>query len=142
MTDNVHRAVLSWREQGIELLPGLALEEIRNLAKEAHINLSSDIELLYSLCGGMPKDTVDANWFELWPLKKALQVSKRFPNLLIPFAEGFMSAQLYCLRVENASCASIHMDFSFDGNSASEIALSLDAMCGLLLDSPSALCLP
>ncbi|WP_426344377.1 hypothetical protein ACN9MU_07570 [Pseudoduganella sp. R-32] len=142
MTDDIHRVVLSWREQGIALLPGLAVDEIRDLAKEARINLSSDIELLYTLCGGMPKGTVDANWFELWPLKRALQDSINFPNLLIPFAEGFLSAQLYCFRVENATNASIHMDFSFDGNSTREIAPSLDAMCGLLLDSPSALCLP
>ena len=47
--------------------------------------------------------------------------------------------ELYCLRVEDASSASIRMDFSFDGNSTKEVAPTPDTMCGLLLDDPSAL---
>lgn len=142
MVRNIHRAVLSWREQGIALLPGRAVEEIRHLAKSSRVSLSADIELLYSLCGGMPEGTVDEMWFELRPLERMLQDAKKFPNSLLPFAEGFLSAQLYCLRVEDASSASVYMDFSFDGNSAKEIAPTLDSMCGLLLDDPRALCLP
>ncbi|MYN00831.1 hypothetical protein GTP41_01835 [Pseudoduganella sp. DS3] len=133
---------MSWREQGIPLLPGLDIEEIRSLAKMGHISLSADVELLYFLCGGMPRGTVDGNWFELWPLERLLHDAKNFPYSLLPFAEGFLSAQLYCLRFEDASSASVHMDFSFDGNSTNEVAPSLDAMCGMLLEDPSALCLP
>lgn len=142
MAGNIHRAVLSWREQGIELLPGRAVEEIRHLAQLGQINLSADIELLYSLCGGMPRGTVDDKWFELRPLERLLQDAKKYPNSLLPFAEGFLSAQLYCLRVEDASTASVYMDFSFEGNSAKEISPTLDTMCRLLLDDPGALCLP
>lgn len=140
MTENIRRAVAAWNAQNIALLPPVTGAVLR--AHEAGIALSSDIALLYSLCDGMAENAVDDRWFELWPLDRVIREAASFPSSFIPFAEGFLSAQLYLLRVESPHIATVYVDHSYCARSPERIASSLDDALNYLLTDPKRLYLP
>ncbi len=124
------------------LYAALPAAEIERLSALLWRPLSEDVKFLYSICGGMPSGTVDDRWFELWPLERAVKESCRFPRGFIPFAEGFLSAQLYCLHPVCEATASVHIDYSFNGDSPKLVAPSLDDAFHMLLNAPTDLYLP
>ena len=141
-TSNIRGVVDRWRTEQVRLLPPAFDNETVKRLRVARLTFSKDVELLYSLCNGMPMGVVDGNWFELWPIERVIERSAAFPSPFIPFAEGFISAQLYCFKVESANIASIHIDYSHTGESPELLASSLDVAFGHLLNNPRALRLP
>lgn len=142
MSSSIDRAVAFWRTQGVQLLPGLDSGRISSLASQFNVTLSADVVRLYSLCGGMPANVDDRSMFELWPLERALRESCRFPPGLVPFAEGFISAQLYLLRIESVEFSSVHIDYHFSGSAIECVAESLEKALEYLQVCPEKLMLP
>jgi hypothetical protein len=140
--DAIRQVVARWNAEGVDLRPPLTAVEIERLSALLWRPLSEDVKFLYSICGGMPDGVVDERWFELWPLERAVKESSRFPRGFVPFAEGFLSAQLYCLHLGSTTTASVHVDESFNGDSLEPIAPSLDEAFQMLIDAPRHLRLP
>jgi len=138
----IRQVVDRWNSEGVELYAALPAAEIKRLSALLWRPLSEDVKFLYSICGGMPPSTVDDRWFELWPLERAVKESSRFPRGFIPFAEGFLSAQLYCLLLGSEATASVHIDYSFNGDSLELVAPSLGDAFHMLINAPTNLHLP
>jgi len=126
----------------VELHAALPVSEIERLSALLWRPLPEEVKFLYSICGGMPRGVVDERWFELWPLERAVNESSRFPRGFVPFAEGFLSAHLYCLHLGRVTTASVHVDDSFNGESLEPIAPSLEEAFQMLIDDPKAFRLP
>ncbi len=141
-TNAIRQVVDRWNAEAVALLPPLMAVEIERLSALLWRPLSEDVKFLYSICGGMPEGVVDERWFELWPLERAVKESARFPRGVLPFAEGFLSAHLYCLQSGSTTTASVHIDDSFSGDSLELIAPSLEDAFQMLIDAPRDLRLP
>jgi hypothetical protein len=141
-TISIRHVVDRWNSEGVDLYAALPMGEIERLSALLWRPLSDDVKFLYSICGGMPEGTVDERWFELWPLERAVKESSRFPRGFLPFAEGFLSAHLYCLHLGYGTTASVHIDYSFNGESIELIAPSLEEAFRMLIDAPTDLHLP
>ena len=138
----IRHVVDRWNSDGVDLHAALPMVEIERLSALLWRPLSEDVKFLYSICGGMPAGTVDDRWFELWPLERAVKESIRFPRGFIPFAEGFLSAHLYCLHMDGSATASVHVAESFDGKSLELVAPSLEEAFQKLIHAPKDLRLP
>lgn len=138
MYENIEKAVASWKTQNIELLPPLPAEQINQLFSEANYPISADVVRLYSLCGGMSSNEPDEHLFELWPLERSLQEAANFITPFIPFADGFISAQFYCFKIESPSLASVWV---VQNKTPEFVASSLNEAFGFLLNQPTKLLL-
>jgi hypothetical protein len=125
MYENIEKAVASWKTQNIELLPPLSYEQINQLFSNANYPVSADIVRLYSLCGGMSSN-------------ESLEEAANFTPPFIPFADGFISAQFYCFKIESPSLASVWV---VQNKTPEFVASSLNEAFGFLLNEPTKLLL-
>jgi len=146
MYTNIVRAVQTWRTQGVALLPSQDPLSVQVKFAAAEVAVPADLQFLYSLCGGMPSDGGDNNWFELWPPERCVHELSESVFLapasgFLAFASGFLSAHAYCLRPSDSRTSSVFVAYE-PQHPPELVASSLDQAFEYLLSEPKRLHLP
>lgn len=77
-------------------------------------------------------------FFGLWSLERATKEALSFPVPFIPFADGMISACIYCLKYENPDVSSVWVTY-LNNEPPIMLVSSLNEAFGLLLSNPSRL---
>jgi hypothetical protein len=144
MQASIESAVRAWRQERLRLLPGLNPIHIRELLGAAGYSVSADVVKLYSLTAGMPSiDDMDRHLFWLMPFDEAIIESRNHTKPYMVFADGFISAYLYCWKYESPERSSVHVwGHTEDASVYQQIAPSLEEAFSLLQSNPAKFLLP
>ena len=138
MFEKIQSAVELWKADAVKLKPPSQSETTSKTLISANRTLTSDVSHLYSLCGGMEENTSDQHLFELWSLERAAKETLNFPAPFIPFADGMISACIFCLKYENPDISSVWVTY-LNNEPPTMVASSLNEAFDLLLSNPSRL---
>ncbi len=146
MYPNIVRAVEAWKAQGVVLPRADDLLSLQGSFLAAGVEPTEDFLFLYTLCGGMPNEGGDSNWFELWSPERCIQelpesVFLKQRSGFLAFATGFLDAHAYCLRPNDKHTSAVFV--AYEPRYQPElVASSLDQALGYLLSEPKRLHLP
>jgi hypothetical protein len=136
LSNAIDRALRTWREAGIALLPPASYAAVRKTFADLGCDTSADVLSLYATSGGFRDDCHDSHVWSLWSLDRIRRENENRNRPDPAFADFLICSHVYRFRYETPEVSSIWMD---PGPESRRVASSLAEFLELYQSQPGLL---